>query len=115
MMNSLPDYWFDQTAKTQRPTVSLDSGGGVIASYTDNIASIACRLVVGGGGENGRDRLSTQNPYRVYFSGKPDITAKDRIVFSSRVLDIQTVNNFDEAGVYTRCDCTEVLPSGVGA
>ena len=111
----LPDYWFDSVGKTQRPTVAV-TAGSVAVSYVDNLINIAARIVVGAGGErNGSDRMNTQSAYRLYFQGNPDITAKDRFVFNNRVFDIASVNNFDEAGVYLRCDATEVQPSGVGA
>ena len=102
MLASLPAYWFDKTAKTQRRVVTQDSGGGVIASYTDYLTNQRARLVVGKGSENGnQDRLNSQSPFRIYFSGAPDVKATDRVVFDSRVFDIDNVNNFDEAGVYT--------------
>ncbi len=116
MLQSLPAYWFDKTAKTQRRSTALDTGGGVVATYADYLTGQQVRLVVGKGGENGsQDRLSSQSPFRIYFSGAPDVKATDRVVFSSRVFDITNVNDFDAAAVYTRADATEVSPSGVGA
>lgn len=112
---NLPDYLFDLIAKTQRPTATV-TNGSVAVNYSDNLASVAIRLVVAGGNEHGGvGRLNSQSPFRIYFQGAPDVTAKDRVIYGNRVFDIQNVNNFDEAGAYTRCDATEVQPSGVGA
>ncbi len=71
-------------------------------SYADNLTNLAARL-------------ESQSPYKLYFQGAPDVLTTDRFVFNNRVFDIMNVNDFDEAGVYTRCDAAEVQPSGVGA
>ncbi len=115
MINRLPAYWFKDTGKTQRRSVAV-TNGSVATTYADYLTNVPMRLVPHGGGENGnQERLNTQNPDAIYTNGSLDITATDRIVFNSRVYDIVSVNNFDEAGTYMKMDCTEVQPSGVGS
>ncbi len=115
MIQQLPAYWFDQTGTTQRRVVTEDSGGGVIANYTDNLTIVVMRLVVSGGGENGGNgRLNSQSPYKI-FTNYADIVATDRIVCNSGVFDILSVNDPDNQHAFLVCACEQVQPSGVGA
>jgi len=113
-MNSIPAYWFNATGKTQRLTVSRDSGGGVINTYADYLTSVAMRFNVPSGNQQaGRARIDGVKTVKIFISGAPDIVANDRIVYSARVFDIKAVRNVDEAGVFLTIDAVEVQPSAV--
>ncbi len=113
MISKLPAYWFNKIGDVQRRNETT-TDGSVSVAYDDYISDLAMRLVSVKGGENGnQERLNTQNPFQIYLSGAPDVTATDRIVYSDRIFDILSVNNPDENATYTRCDCEEVLPAPV--
>ncbi len=116
MLTSLPPYWFIHTATVQSLTSGL-TDGSITQTYANvsGLVGIECRVVDKGGGERLGDRTSGFNVTSIYFPGNPGIIQTWRIVFGARVFDIDNVQNFDEASVYIRCDCHEVLPSSVGA
>lgn len=116
MMQNIPPYWFIHTCTVQNLTSGL-TDGAVTQTYANagGLVGTECRVVAKGGGERIGDRTSGYNIASVYFPGAPLIVNTSRIVFNSRVFDVDNVQNFDEASVYTRCDCHEVFPSAVGA
>lgn len=116
MIRRLPPYWFNKSGKTQRRTVTRDSGGGPIITYADNLTGLRMRFNAKGGTERGsRGRMNTNNSDVVYVNGAPDIVTTDRIVFDSRVFDVTNKQNPDEVGAFLRLEVAEVMPSGVGA
>lgn len=115
MITSLPDYWFNKSANTQRRYVATDAGS-VVATYSNYLTGVQIRVVPASGGESGgQGRLTTNNPVTIYGNGAPDIVATDRIVFDSEVYDITSVNNPDEQDAYLIMTGYKVMPAGVGS
>lgn len=112
MITALPSWWFNATAKTQRPAVTQDSGGGVIQTYSDNLTGLSVRFNVDSGGQqSSSERINGVRNFKVYVSGAPDITDNDILVYNGRKFDINATRNVDELGVYTILDVVEVSPA----
>lgn len=104
---------FDTTASVQRATLTADTSGAPIDTYTTSIASIACRLNIRGGNEGERyGRHNTRYTHAVYADAGLDITEKDRIIVAGYTLEVNAIQRFYDGGtqIYTRYDCEETKP-----
>lgn len=105
-------HLFVHTAKTQRATVSKDSGGGEILTWADNLTGVKGRFNAMGGLEYiGKGRIVTDGKSKFYTAPNQDITQKDRLIYNARTFDIVNITDFDELGIYVRLEMDEVLPS----
>jgi len=100
------------TCTIQTLSVSADSIGGVVESYSTRLANVPCRIRKLNGDEIpalGTDR--SNSTHRVYLqpgSDLSDLSDKDRIISSKgRVLDVVFVDNVDEQDDLLQVDCVE--------
>lgn len=114
MIRSLPTYWFNVTGKTQRPAMTLDSGGGQIWTYADNVTSLAMRINTPSGGQLGtQNRIDGMLVLKIFLPGGTDIVARDRIIYNARTFDVKAIRNPDEFSAFLTIDAVEVLSTAV--
>jgi SPP1 family predicted phage head-tail adaptor len=109
-----PTHLFDTTASVQRVTITVDTSGAPIFTYTTSIASINCRLNTLSGDEAMRyGRHNTRYTHAVYAANGLDINEKDRVIIAGKTLEIDDIVVFydNAAGVYVRLDCIETKPA----
>lgn len=114
MITQLPPYWFNLSCNTQRATYTFDSGGGPIATWSDNLANVPMRMNIPSGTQSSqRERINGVLVEKFYVNGNPspDITNNDRIVYAGNVYDVKAVRDFDQSGVYLTIDTVKVDPA----
>lgn len=114
MNGTIPYRWFNEIGKTQRPSITQDSGGGVVNTYADYLANVPMRLNIPKGGwaiVKARETGFLTVKFYLPTNPVPDIRPKDRIVLNSTVYDVSAIRNPDLAGGYLILDATTAYPS----
>ena len=78
-------------------------------TYAPNLTSVNVRFNPGGGNiAIGTAFLEVQTPHVIYAPGGTDILPHDRIIFGSRIFDVENVNDTDELGILLKISAKEV-------
>ena len=107
-MAYLPDYWFNNSVSTQRATVTIGTSGGVSYTYADNLTNQMVRFNPGGGNISTAGGLLLAMTSHIMYCRVMDLLPHDRVILGSRVFDVESVNDFDEAGIYYKVSLKEV-------
>ena len=107
-----PTHLFDKTIAITRPTISKDSGGSPIETFSAHLSGLACRIQPISANENVKaGRPASATTFRIYLASGQDIDASDQITYGSRTLKIiEPMRDYDEQSILSVIVAEEVEP-----
>lgn len=101
-----------ETVVIERNTVTTDAVGGPSHSWASHITGVRARIHRLSGAESVRyGRDSTSRLWRVEFAGGQDVTAKDRVNWSSesKIMTILQIDDHSTNETTMRLVCEEIV------
>lgn len=95
----------------QQAAVSIDASGDPAYAWSD-VATVWARVEPSGGGvETVADRRTSIAAYEVTIRWRAGVSARQRLVWRGRYLQIERVENADERRERLTLDCRDVGPT----
>lgn len=95
----------------QTPVKVSTTGGGSIETWSD-VTTVSARVLPMQGREMfAREQLHEEITHKVTIRHRSDVTTDQRLVWGSRVLNIESAVNLDERRRYLTMTCREGAPT----
>tara|TARA_R110000823_G_C15887977_1_gene495757 strand:- start:743 stop:1084 length:342 start_codon:yes stop_codon:yes gene_type:complete len=93
----------------QANTSSRDAFGGVVNSWATRFSAFASINPTSGNERLGSDKITAERSFEIVMRVNPalSVSPQHRISWNSRLLDIQSVSNFEEKGHFLKIDAIE--------
>ncbi len=109
-MSAPPIGKMRQRLTLQQPVRAADGGGGAAVTWTAVADVWAALLPVGGDERVDADALQGRVTHEVWIRFRSDVAAPMRFIFGTRIFDIRSVTDIEEAHRFQRCLVEERLP-----